>query len=60
MQGGNGLERVATHGGIGGVGRVADRLLHALLLLAKCGLVKCYDDGTFALTAAGRRRLAAS
>ncbi|BBA40937.1 MULTISPECIES: hypothetical protein [Burkholderia] len=60
MQGDNGLERVASRGGIGGVGLMADRLFHALLLLAQCGLVKRYDDGTFALTAAGRRRLAAS
>lgn len=57
IQGDNGLERVASKGGVGSVTIMQDRLFHAMLLLAQCGLVRQFDDGTFALTAAGRKRL---
>lgn len=56
IQGDNGLERVASKGGVGNVTIMQDRLFHAMLLLAQCGLVRQFDDGTFALTAAGRKR----
>lgn len=55
--GDNGLERVASKGDVGAVGLMQDRLYHAMLLLAQCGLVEHFDDDTWGLTKAGRRRL---
>lgn len=55
--GDNGLERVTTKGDVGGVGLMQDRLYHAMLLLTQCGLVQRFDDNTYGLTAAGRKRL---
>lgn len=55
--GDNGLERVTTKGEVGGVGLMQDRLYHAMLLLTQCGLVQRFDDNTYGLTKAGRKRL---
>ena len=38
MLGGNGLERATTRTELGDAGMLTDRLKHALLLLAQCGL----------------------
>lgn len=57
MLGDNGLERVTSKGDVGGVGLMQDRLYHAMLLLAQCGLVAWFADDTWGLTETGRRRL---
>ncbi|MDO3523967.1 hypothetical protein [Ralstonia pseudosolanacearum] len=56
MLGDNGLERVANQG-LTVAGWLEDRLHHALLLLAQCGLIEEHDGGGYALTDAGRARL---
>lgn len=55
--GDNGLERVTTKSNIGEVGLMPDRLYHSMLLLTQCGLVQRFDDDTYGLTKAGRKRL---
>ncbi|NKA35765.1 hypothetical protein GO300_03824 [Ralstonia solanacearum] len=56
MLGDNGLERVANQG-LTIAGWLEDRLHHAMLLLAQCGLIEEHDDGGYVLTTAGRARL---
>lgn len=56
MLGDNGLERVANQG-MTAASWLEDRLHHALLLLAQCGLIDEHGDGGYVLTPAGRARL---
>lgn len=57
LNGDNGLERMSPRGELGGVRLLPDRLRHAILLLAQCGLLSEPEEGYFKLTAEGARRL---
>ena len=53
-----GLERTGNGEGFVGINLLVDRLRHALLLVAQCGLlVQNESAGTFSLTPKGLRRL---
>ncbi len=58
FKGDQGLERTGKGESFIGIDLLTDRLLHALLLLAQCGLLIHNEDaGTFSLTPEGMRRL---
>jgi hypothetical protein len=57
LNGDNGLERMSSRGKLADVSFLADRLRHAVLLLAQCGLLSQPEEGYFKLTAKGNRRL---
>lgn len=59
LNGDNGLERMSPRGELGSVRTLPDRLRHAILLLAQCGLLSEPEEGYFKLTAKGARRLKA-
>lgn len=61
LKGDLGLERTGNGESFVGIELMVDRLRHALLLAAQCGLlVQNEDAGTFSLTLEGRRRLQAA
>lgn len=60
LKGDRGLERITTESGLFEMSVLADRLEHAMALLAQCSILKATGPRQYVLTREGRRRLTAA